>query len=144
MQTLEQRMIDMLGGAKNEARSETAPEPFNVIEFELALDLQDPLQAGFGEAVRNAADVVGGELLFDMPADGSIEDASRIAAVRVPDASRDDIFFAVLDEAALSIRMASREEIGERFHGFARAFVGVLERLRDDRSLGDLRPEGSA
>ena len=125
---------------------ETAGEPgldaFEAVEFELALDMQDPTELSFETCVANAAEVVGGEILFDMPADGSIEDATRMAAVRIHHPTRDRILFVVLDEAGSTLRVASSEEVGERFHGFARAFVSVLERIRDD--LPDLRTVGTA
>lgn len=101
-----------------------------VIEFEIALDLEDPVRLGFEPSVRAAAQAVGGEFLFDMPADGTIDDASRIAAVRIRQEPRDTIVFAVLDHGGTRLRVADRHEIGDRFHGFARAFVGVLERIR--------------
>lgn len=123
---------------------EGGTEAFEAVEFELALDLTDPTETAFEDCVRSAASVIGGEILFDMPSDGSVEDASRIAAVRVPDETRDRILFAVLDEAGTTIRVPEREEIGDRFHGFARAFVGVLERIREDYSFADMEPEGSA
>ncbi|GGE14156.1 hypothetical protein GCM10011390_36680 [Aureimonas endophytica] len=112
-----------------------APAPlegFEAVELELALDLQEPSHGNFENCVRSAAEMVGGEMLFDMPADGSLEDASRIAAFRVPGPANDPrIVFAILDEAEEQIRIAGREEIGERFYGFAQSFVGVLERIRD-------------
>lgn len=123
---------------------EAMADPFEAIEFELAIDLEDPRAGGFEAAVRRAAASIGGELLFDMPCDGSIEDAARIAAVRVPDAKADRILFAVLDAAGTSIRVAARREVGDRFFGFARAFVGVLETLSPDRSFAGSRPLGSA
>lgn len=129
-----------------QATDETAGEPvldaFESVEFELALDMQDPTELPFEACVAQAAQVVGGEILFDMPADGTIEDATRMAAVRIPNETRDRIIFVVLDEARSSLRVASSDEVGERFHGFARAFVSVLERIRDD--LPDLRTVGSA
>lgn len=134
----------MLDKMQGQVRAEPMLEPFEAVEFELALDLQDPTQASFEECVRAAVAVVGGEILFDMPADGSIEDASRIAAVRLPSEGRERILFAVLNDAGSSFRVASRDEIGERFHGFARAFVGVLERIRDDLSFVAMRPAGTA
>lgn len=106
------------------------PDTFGEIEFEIALDLEDPVLFGLEKSVRMAASAVGGEFLFDMPADGTIDDASRIAAVRIPHDPRDTIVFAVLDAAGTRLRVADRTEIGERFYGFARAFVGVLERIR--------------
>lgn len=119
-------------------------ESFLGVELELALDLQDPSEEGFDECVRAAAAVVGGELLFDMPSDGAVEDALRIAAVRVAANDGDAIVFAVLNGEGNDIRVCDRQEIGERFYGFARAFVGVLTRIRDDLSFGIAETEGSA
>ncbi len=124
--------------------AEAGPDALGAVEFELAVDMQDPIRTAFDECVRSAAAVVGGELLFDMPSDGSVEDASRIAAVRIANPQRDDILFAILNEAGDTIRSPDREEIGERFYGFARAFVGVLTRIRDDMPFGGMETEGSA
>jgi hypothetical protein len=126
----------------DDATGEPALDAFESVEFELALDMQDPTELPFEACVAHAAQVVGGEILFDMPADATIEDATRMAAVRIPNETRDRIIFVVLDEARSSLRVASPDEVGERFHGFARAFVSVLERIRDD--LPDLRTVGSA
>lgn len=112
-----------------------AADAFGEIEFEIALDLEDPALSGFENCVSAAAAAVGGEFLFDMPADGTIEDASRIAAVRIPQTPRDAILFAVLDARGTSLRVANRRDIGDRFYGFARAFVGVLERLRERQPM---------
>lgn len=134
-------MLESLSGT---AMNEPLLAPFEAVEFELALDLQDPTRATFDDCVRAAAAVVGGEMLFEMPADGGIEDASRIAAVRLRHPERDRIFFALLGDDGATIRVASKEEVGELFHGFARAFVGVLERIRDDLPAGVTRPAGTA
>jgi hypothetical protein len=112
--------------------AEAVIEPFEAVEFELALDLQDPASMPFADCVSKAAHVIGGEILFEMPADGSIEDALRIAAVRMAGDNSGRILFALLDQDGTTLRMASTEEVGERFHGFARAFIGVLERIRGD------------
>lgn len=126
----------------DDVTGEAVLDAFESVEFELALDMQDPTELPFEACVALAAQVVGGEILFDMPADGTIEDATHMAAVRMPNETRDRIIFVVLDEAKSSLRVASSDEVGERFHGFARAFVSVLERIRDD--LPDLRTVGSA
>lgn len=117
-------------------------ESFGSVELELALGAQEPAERGFEESVRAALDVIGGEFLFDMPNDGTIEDASRIAAVRAE--SENEIVFLVLSEDGSTIRLADRDEIGERFHGFARAFIGVLTRIRDEMPSLGLEVEGSA
>lgn len=120
------------------------PTSLDAVEMELALDLQEPTSRSFEDCVRSAVDVVGGEILFDMPADASLDDASRIAAIRVSGGSSERIVFAILNETETSIRVAEREEVGERFYGFAHAFVGVLERIRDDMSLVRMMPGGTA
>jgi hypothetical protein len=127
-----------------DARADVAAETFEAVELELALDMQDLTQSDFETCVRAAAAVVGGELLFDMPSDGSVDDASRIAAVRFEGQDRDSIVFAVLNAEGDIIRVSGREEIGDRFHGFARAFVGVLTRIRDDLPFGHTSAEGTA
>ena len=121
-----------------------AAETFEAVELELALDMQDLAENDFETCVRAAAAVVGGELLFDIPSDGSVEDASRIAAIRIEGEDRDSIVFAVLNADADNIRVSSRDEIGDRFHGFARAFVGVLTRIRDDLPFSQASAEGTA
>ena len=126
------------------AGGDLATDGFVEVELELALDMQDPTQNRFDECVRSAAVVVGGELLFDMPADGAIDDASRIAAIRVPGLRTDIILFAILNADEASIEVRGREEVGERFFGFARAFVGVLTRIRDDMRFASMSAEGSA
>ena len=133
LQTEEQAMTGDVGAEAVEA-----------VEFELALDMTDLSSESFEDCVRSAAAVVGGELLFDMPSDGSFEDASRIAAVRIAGDGRERIIFAILNLEADTIRLADRSEVGDRFYGFARAFVGVLSRIRDDLPFGAMAPEGSA
>lgn len=134
----------MLEKSRQNSTMDVGLDPFETVEFELALDLQDLTVSGFETCVRNAAEVVGGEFLFDMPSDGSIEDASRIAAVRIRGRERVGILFAILDASGTMIRVPGREEMGERFYGFARAFIGVLERIRDDLSFAEMQPEGTA
>ncbi|UIJ71131.1 hypothetical protein [Aurantimonas sp. HBX-1] len=127
-----------------DAGQDRVVDTFEAVELELALDMQDLTESDFETCVRAAAAVVGGELLFDIPADGSVEDASRIAAVRIEGEDRDVIVFAVLNADGDNIRVSGRDEIGDRFHGFARAFVGVLTRIRDDLPFGHTSPEGTA
>ncbi|WAJ29653.1 hypothetical protein [Antarcticirhabdus aurantiaca] len=135
----------MLADAQAIDGAETgSAEPMAAVEFELALDTQDPTRASFEDCVRAAAAVVGGEILFAIPTDGSIEDASQIAAVRLEAGEPGGILFALLDESETAIRVPDRTEVGERFYGFANAFVGVLTRIRDDLSFAQVPAEGTA
>ncbi|WP_050767556.1 hypothetical protein [Aurantimonas manganoxydans] len=119
-------------------------DSFSAVEFELALDMQDLTEFDFADCVRAAAGSVGGEFLFDMPADGTLDNVSRIAAVRVESQNRDRIAFAVLNDEGTEIRVPDDDEVDERLRGFARAFVGVLTHIRDDLPFGSVRPEGTA
>ncbi|MEF2553126.1 hypothetical protein VQ042_17440 [Aurantimonas sp. A2-1-M11] len=119
-------------------------DSFNAVEFELALDMQDLTEIDFADCVKSAAASVGGEFLFDIPSDGTLDDASRIAAVRVGAQGRDRIAFAVLNDEGTEIRVPDDEEMDERLRGFARAFVGVLTRIRDDLPFGAQKAEGTA
>ncbi|MAU94970.1 MAG: hypothetical protein CMP81_03620 [Fulvimarina sp.] len=122
-------------------------EGVEAVEFELALGASDIGDMLFEDCVRRAAEMIGGEFLFAMPSDGSFEDASEIAAIHLghSDEGRGRVFFAVLNAEGDAMRVADREEVGDRFHGFARAFVGVLSRIRDEMpSFGQMEPEGTA
>ena len=122
-------------------------EGVEAVEFELALGASDISETPFEDCVRRAAELIGGEFLFAMPNDGSFEDASEIAAIHMGDAGeiRGRVFFALLNAEGNAIRVADRDEVGGRFHGFARAFVGVLSRIRDGMpSFGQMAPEGTA
>ncbi len=124
-----------------------AGEGVEAVEFELALGVNDIGEMRFEDCVRQAAEMIGGEFLFAMPSDGSFEDASEIAAIHMGEAgeSRGRVFFAVLNAEGDTMRVADREEVGDRFYGFARAFVGVLSRIRDEMpSFGQMEPEGEA
>ena len=124
-----------------------AGEGVEAVEFELALGASDVGETSFEDCVRRAAEMIGGEFLFAMPADGSFEDASEIAAIHLghSDDGRGRVFFAVLNGDGDAIRVAARDEVGDRFRGFARAFVGVLSRIRDGMpSFGQMAPEGTA
>ncbi|MBO0662324.1 hypothetical protein LQ948_06455 [Jiella sp. MQZ9-1] len=123
-----------------------AGEGVQMVEIELALGACDLGEASFEECVRGAAEMVGGELLFAMPADSSFEDASEIAAIHLgeADAGRARIHFVVLNAEGDALRVADRDAVGDRFYGFARAFVGLLSRIRDDLPFGQMEPEGTA
>ncbi|MBO0902954.1 hypothetical protein [Jiella sonneratiae] len=124
-----------------------AGEGVEAVEFELALGTSDLGETSFEDCVRHAAEMIGGEFLFAMPADGSFEDTSEIAAIHMGGGAdrTGRVFFAVLDLDGDTMRVADREEVGERFYGFARAFVGVLSRIRDEMpSFGQMDAEGTA
>ncbi|MFB2601056.1 hypothetical protein ACE04B_03175 [Rhizobium phaseoli] len=86
--------------------------------------------AGFCEAVRQAANRAGGELLFDLPAAGLVADCRRIAVLRIPDGGSEmRVVLALLDYAGTEIRMQAPDEDTAHLVRFADAFVALLERI---------------
>ncbi|UEX82446.1 hypothetical protein K8M09_03930 [Shinella zoogloeoides] len=105
--------------------------PLELLELELSLDGFSGDEASFAEAVRQAADQVGGDFLFDLPASGLAEDCLRIAALRVPKGENGapTIVFALLDAEGATIRVENPDETTKDLKRFADAFVDVLQRI---------------
>lgn len=105
--------------------------PLELLELELSLDGFSGSEAGFAEAVRTAADQLGGDFLFDLPASGLAQNCLRIAALRVPkgDDGALGVVFALLDAEGSAIRVENPDEKTEGLTRFADAFVDVLERI---------------
>ncbi|WP_160005170.1 hypothetical protein [Rhizobium sp. 18055] len=103
--------------------------PMDLLELELSLESYDG-DANFCDAVRMAARRSGGEFLFDLPAEGLLDDCKRIAVLRIPSASSDmRIVLAVLDHNGTDIRMESPAPETAHIVQFADAFIEVLERF---------------
>ncbi|WP_064694117.1 hypothetical protein [Rhizobium aegyptiacum] len=104
--------------------------PMELVELELSLEGYAGGDAGFCEAVRQAAGRSGGELLFDLPAGGLIEDCRRIAVLRIPDGGDGmRVVLALLDHNGTEIRMQAPDEDTAHLVRFADAFIEVLERI---------------
>ncbi|MDC7743403.1 MULTISPECIES: hypothetical protein [Rhizobium] len=104
--------------------------PMELLELELSLEGYAGGDAGFCEAVRRAANRSGGELLFDLPAGGLIEDCRRIAVLRIPDGGNEmRVVLALLDHNGTEIRMQAPDEETAHLAHFADAFIEVLERI---------------
>lgn len=106
--------------------------PLELIELELSLDGFATEQDGFSEAIHRAANTLGGEFLFDLPASGLASDCQRIAALRIPEASGNGlkIVFALLDDSGTGIRVEDPSEDTSGLKNFADSFVSVLERMQ--------------
>lgn len=105
--------------------------PLELLELELSLDGFSGDAESFADAVRNAADQVGGDFLFDLPASDLAEDCLRIAALRVPNSEDGalSVVFALLDAEGAAVRVENPDEQTEGLKRFAEAFVDVLQRI---------------
>jgi len=106
-----------------------APLALDLVELELALDLSDIVNRGFGDAVRDAAAKIGGEFLFDLPASGLVADAQRIAIVCLSRDNGGRFGLVLLSAAGDKVGTMEADEATSGLVQFARAFVGVLEKL---------------
>ncbi|WP_394690247.1 hypothetical protein [Hoeflea sp.] len=106
-----------------------APVSLELMELELALDLDEITERGFCEAVRDAAKASGAEFLFDLPASGLIEEAQRIAVICLSRKNGGRFGLVLLSpEGDRAIALEPGQETAGLVQ-FAKAFVAVLERL---------------
>lgn len=107
----------------------STPMMLDLMELELALDLNDIADHGFSRAVRQAAKTICGEFLFDLPASGLVDNAQRIAVVCLSRADEGRFGLVVLsadgDRASTLEPDAATADLVQ----FAKAFVSVLEKL---------------
>ena len=78
-----------------------------VVEIELALGAQDIVADGFEGALRKAADLVGGEVIFNIRAPEN-SDQQRIAAISVSDGTTDQTVFVMLGNDGTSLTVTPR------------------------------------
>ncbi|MDM9623635.1 hypothetical protein A6U87_03260 [Rhizobium sp. AC44/96] len=103
--------------------------PMELLELELSLETYNG-DADFCEAVRVASTRAGGEFLFDLPADGLMDNCKRIAVLRIPSAEAGTrIVLAVLDQNGTEIRIEAPPPESGNLVQFAEAFITVLERF---------------
>lgn len=105
------------------------PVALDLVELDLALDLSDIADRGFADAVREAAKVIGGEFLFDLPASGLVEEAQRIAVVCLSRENGGRFGLVLLSAGGDRVETAEADDVTAGLVQFARAFVGVLEKL---------------
>ncbi|ASY68030.1 hypothetical protein AB395_0000613 [Sinorhizobium fredii CCBAU 45436] len=102
-----------------------------LLELELSLDRFSGNGDDFSAFVRTVADDIGGELLFDLPASGLVDNCQTIAALRhgQTDGQTPTILFVCLDADGSTVRVEQPSERTAGLVSFAEAFVGVLERI---------------
>lgn len=106
-----------------------APLSLDLVELDLALDLSDIADRGFADAVADAAKVIGGEFLFDLPASGLVEEAQRIAVVCLSRNNGGRFGLVLLSAGGDRVETAEADDATAGLVQFARAFVAVLEKL---------------
>lgn len=98
------------------------------VELEFALGAIDVLIEGFDSALAKAAERVGGEVLFNMPALDTSE-AQRIGAVAIAGQPEDQVIFVTLrnDGTTLSVEPLTGENAV--FESLGRNYAAVMKSL---------------
>jgi hypothetical protein len=110
------------------------------MELDMALEIIESAGVAWTEAVRQAAEAAGGDVIFVLPetAEGAVR---HRAMVRLRD--RDEERLIAVREEAEGYAVEEEAEIAPDLVEFARASIEVLERLlADDRVVSPLRATG--
>ncbi|PSH70644.1 hypothetical protein CU102_00890 [Phyllobacterium brassicacearum] len=100
-----------------------------VVEIELALGAQDIVADGFEGALRKAADLVGGELIFNIRAPED-SDQQRIAAISVSDGAVEQMVFVMLGNDGTSLTVTSEQGENTLLSKLGQDFAAVMKGQR--------------
>ncbi|WP_439273381.1 hypothetical protein [Pseudochrobactrum sp. HB0163] len=99
------------------------------VEVELALGAQDVLTDGFDLSLAKAAEIVGGEVLFNMPALDTTH-AQRIGAILVPSPQQDQVVFVTLLNDGITLSHEPLSGNNMLFESLGRNYAAVMNRLK--------------
>lgn len=98
------------------------------VELEFALGAIDVLTEGFDTALAKAAERVGGEVLFNMPALDT-ENAQRIGAIAVAGQPQDQVIFVTLGKDGTTLSVAPLTGDNLLFESLGRNYAAVMKIL---------------
>lgn len=101
------------------------------VEVEFALGAQDVLTDGFDLSLAKAAEIVGGEVLFNMPALDTTN-AQRIGAILVPSVVQDQVVFVTLLNDGITLSHAPLSGNNVLFESLGRNYAAVMGKLKND------------
>lgn len=98
------------------------------VELEFALGAIDVLIEGFDTALAKAAERVGGEVLFNMPALDTSE-AQRIGAIAIAGHLQDQVVFVTLGNDGTTLSVAPLTGENALFESLGRNYAAVMKSL---------------
>ncbi len=101
------------------------------VEVEFALGAQDVLTDGFDLSLAKAAEIVGGEVLFNMPALDTTN-AQRIGAILVPSAVQDQVVFVTLLNDGITLSHAPLSGNNVLFESLGRNYAAGMGKLKNN------------
>ncbi|MBC2884643.1 hypothetical protein H7Q97_04400 [Ochrobactrum sp. CM-21-5] len=103
------------------------------VELEFALGAIDVLIEGFDAALAQAAERVGGEVLFNMPALDTSE-AQRIGAIAISGQPQDQVIFVTLRNDGTTLSVAPLTGENALFESLGRNYAAVMKSLSPEKS----------
>lgn len=100
-----------------------------VVEIELALGAQDIVADGFEGALQKAAELVNGEVIFNIRAPED-SDQQRIGAISVSDGTTDQTVLVMLGKDGTSLTVASDQDQTTLRDRLGPDFAAVMKGLR--------------
>ncbi|CAN7559973.1 hypothetical protein LJR231_004082 [Phyllobacterium sp. LjRoot231] len=100
-----------------------------VVEIELALGAQDIVADGFEGALQKAADLVNGEVIFNIRAPEN-SDQQRIAAISVSDGTTDQTVFVMLGNDGTSLTVTTDQPETAPPSKLGMDFAALIKRFR--------------
>ncbi|URQ76410.1 MAG: hypothetical protein NBV76_06730 [Candidatus Ochrobactrum gambitense] len=98
------------------------------VELEFALGAIDVLIEGFDAALAKAAERVGGEVLFNMPALDTSE-AQRIGAIAIAGQPQDQVIFVTLRNDGTTLSVEPPKGENALFESLGRNYAAVMKSL---------------
>lgn len=106
------------------------------VELEFALDAIDVLTEGFDAALAKAAERVGGEVLFNMPALDTSE-AQRIGAIAISGQPQDQVIFVTLRNDGTTLSLAPLTGHNALFESLGRNYAAVMKILSPQQAANE-------
>ena len=118
------------GSAEESAQTdfETTTMTLEAVELEFALGAIDVLIEGFDAALAQAAERVGGEVLFNMPALDTSE-AQRIGAIAIAGQPQDQVIFVTLRNDGTTLSVEPPKGENALFESLGRNYAAVMKSL---------------
>ncbi|SPL64753.1 FIG00451047: hypothetical protein [Ochrobactrum soli] len=118
------------GSAEESAQTsvEASTMTLEAVELEFALGAIDVLIEGFDAALAKAAERVGGEVLFNMPALDTSE-AQRIGAIAIAGRPQDQVIFVTLRNDGTTLSVEPPKGENALFESLGRNYAAVMKSL---------------
>ncbi len=118
------------GSAEESAQTgiEASTMTLEAVELEFALGAIDVLIEGFDAALAKAAERVGGEVLFNMPALDTSE-AQRIGAIAIAGQPQDQVIFVTLRNDGTTLSVEPPKGENALFESLGRNYAAVIKSL---------------